>query len=501
MNIRRQILILFIVLLPTIVFGQYFNKRFPVINGWGGAGFNIIENTTGYFTTGGFISSITGRQSIQVLLCDFNGSVLDKKLYGDTSFSYFPGVQGSWLKVSSGGYALFGGKAGGTVNSNQGILFRFDELGDTLWTKTYGDNFSFQTGKCVKETSDNGFVLLGINSSNDLDGDMWVIKTDSLGNVEWDTLIGGAFADTPSAIDVCSDRGFIIASETNNSGPNTPATKNIEIIKLDSIGNIEFSSIFGGIFNDAAWSISQTFDNGYIFGGALTDSDPCGGCEISYPYAIKLNSLGDTIWTRTYGSALNATTFRTVRELNNGEFIGVGQVWQTDGVTFGRFEGLLVKIAANGNSLFYGTHRKLNGPTSDHDIKDIRPTSDNGFVTVGQVFPKSPDTGTQDLWIMKLDSNGCVNTNCSVGIEDEIEAFNVKVAKVHPNPSNGSFIVELNDINDAVLEIYNISGQLVRQTTLQSNTEMIDINNQPNGIYLLKISNNNQVVIKRIIKQ
>jgi hypothetical protein len=56
----------------------------------------------------------------------------------------------------------------------------------------------------------------------------------------------------------------------------------------------------------------------------------------------------------------------------------------------------------------------LNGNGSDHLINDIRPTSDGGFICVGTLYPGAPDTGFQDMWLLKIDSNGCADTACSL---------------------------------------------------------------------------------------
>ncbi|PCJ28154.1 MAG: hypothetical protein COA97_02440 [Flavobacteriales bacterium] len=383
---------------------------------------------------------------------------------------------------------MFGGKAT-TSGDNFPVLFRFNGLGDTLWTRQYGDTLNFQTGRHMRHTPDGGFILLGESSSTT--ARYWVIKTDSLGNIEWQQFYAGPQLDTPNHIAICDDGGYIFTRITRSLGPGVPTTTNILITKIDSLGNIEFTKVFGESDYDGAGSIEQTIDGGYIFGGVLrSDLD-----AIYKPYAIRLDSIGDTIWTRTYTPPTGNSSgngFRTIFELPDGNFIGAGQEFFTDSTTFGRRDGLIIKLKPNGDTLWHKTYRIpfMNGLSTDFEIKDVRPTSDGGFICGGVVYTALPDTGNQDMWIFKIDSNGCVDTsNCwvSVGITQEVTHIKESLL-VYPNPTSGIVTIEIPNpqIYSGVFQIIDLTGKEVLSKTINSNSTQLDVGWLPKGIYFYR---------------
>ncbi len=490
-------LIVILLLATQALNAQNVNNRYPVSNGWGGAGLNALENDSGYFAAGAYLSLTTGKQNIHVLQTDFNGNILFQKIYGDATYTYATGFQGSLIKLNSGGYAMYGGRRGSTNGSNVALLFRFNEVGDTLWTKTYGDTVVFQTGRHMQQTPDGGFILIGDNSQTT--ARHWVIKTDSLGTIEWQQFYGGPGLETPTQIAVCNDGGYIFTGWTRSAGPGTPAKDNIRITKIDSIGNEEFTKIFGETNDDTPWSIIQTQDGGYIFGGAI-NLDANG---FRYPYAIKLDNLGDTVWTRTYpepGALGNGNDdFKTIIELPDGNLMAAGWQWDTDGVTFGRHDGLIIKLKPNGDTLWHRTYRIpwMNANGTDFEIKDIRPTTDGGFICGGVVYPAFPDTGSQDMWLLKIDSNGCVDTaNCyiSVGVAN-VPIIEQQQLLIYPNPTNAVVTIELPYTTGkiaATFRLLDVTGKEVLSKNITAFTTQLDVGWLPKGVYFYRYLNKEQ---------
>ncbi|MDT8413679.1 MAG: T9SS type A sorting domain-containing protein [Vicingaceae bacterium] len=454
------------------VIAQVVNMRYPITNGWGGASLNAVENDSGYFMVGAYLSLTTGRQNMRSLQTDFEGNVLSQKIISDSIYSFSPGFQGSLIKVS-GGYVVYGGKQNSTTSNVDGYLVKFNNQGDTLWTRLFGDTTFFQAGSQVKETPDGGFICIAQNTKNS--GQNWLVKTDSLGNMEWENWYGTGL-ERPTAIAVCTDSGYICTGWTNSLGVGTPNKTNIRITKLDKLGNAQWTKIFGQADDDNAWSITQTQDGGYIFGGSITLTSN----SFTHPYAIRLNSQGDTVWTRYYPAAIGTlgngplNSFKTIIELPDGNFIAAGEEWDTDGVTFGHRDGLIIKLKPNGDTLWHKTYRipwmSSNNQTS-FEIKDIRPTSDGGFICGGVVYPAFPDTGTQDMWLMKIDSNGCVDTsNCSIvtAIDELIPSpLGRDGVGLYPNPNNGLFTLKLPKLNTpTTLTLYDYTGKQILQHVL-----------------------------------
>ncbi|MDT8412079.1 MAG: T9SS type A sorting domain-containing protein [Vicingaceae bacterium] len=501
--------IIFVIKLSLIVFisnSQIINNRYSFTNSTFSTGLNVLENDSGYLFMGG---SNIGIASIGIVQTDVEGNVLFKKTLMDTNIAYFAGFQGSLIKVSSGGYAMYGGKiVGGTISFS--LLYRFNNIGDTLWTKTLGDSTFFQAGSQVKETLDGGFICIAQNTKNS--GQNWLVKTDSLGNIAWENWYGTGL-ERPTAIAVCTDSGYICTGWTNSLGVGTPTKTNIRITKLDKLGNAQWTKIFGQADDDNAWSIAQTQDGGYIFGGSIrtvnTDSR-------TKPYAIRLNDQGDTVWTRAYNPPTLAnsglTGFRTIIELPDGNFIAAGQEVTTDSaITVSRHDGLVMKVKPNGDPLWHKTYRipwmSSNNQTS-FEIKDIRPTSDGGFICGGVVYPSSPDTGTQDMWLMKIDSNGCVDTsNCVIVSIDETSNHKLQTLSVYPNPNNGLFTLELPTpmaigVNTpTMLTLYDYTGKQILQQPITQPATKIDVTRYPKGIYFYRVETEKELFIGKVVAQ
>uniref|UniRef100_A0A7V0Z611 Bulb-type lectin domain-containing protein n=1 Tax=candidate division WOR-3 bacterium TaxID=2052148 RepID=A0A7V0Z611_UNCW3 len=175
-----------------------------------------------------------------------------------------------------------------------------DASGDTLWTKTYGRPDNDRDNTIIP--THNGDYLIGATmTSFDPSGryDIWLIKIDSLGNTIWARVYGGdgyGWLSSSESVIESDDNGYIIVGTTTSFGA---GARDIYLIKTDSIGNIQWTKTFGGLEFDDGWLVQQTADGGYIIAG-MTNSFGAGNTDA---YLIKTDENGDTIWTRTYGGS------------------------------------------------------------------------------------------------------------------------------------------------------------------------------------------------------
>ena len=482
-------------LFPLLTHAQYFNNRYPIDSSSAATAFNAIENDSGYLMVGGY-APFGYYSSLALIQTDFNGNVLFQKTYKSNSVPYFAGFQGSLQKVSSGGYAMYGSLNEISESKNYALLYRFNDVGDTLWTKRFADTSTTYgyVGDNMKVTSDGGFICIGDRGSPSTP--ISIIKTDSLGNQQWEKFYGGTTYDKPTSVAVCSDGGYIYTSATKSGGVGLPKD-NIRIMKVDSLGNMVFNKFFGGVYDDNAWSILQTQDGGYLFGGNFTFLDTSCNCQKANPYVIKLDSLGDTLWTRKYGEAMSNATVLNMYELTDGNIIlcGISRKEQITGGDY-QIQGLVFKIAANGDSLFYRLYRLLSS-SSSHELRDIRPTTDGGFICSGIIYPAFPDTGTQDMWLLKLDSLGCADTVCALAtaveeVEWEVPFGDLGAFNLYPNPNQGTFtlLYSTQEKENTYLNIIDFTGKTVLQQTLlpKQGKETITMTYFPSGIYFVRIS-------------
>ena len=487
----KQLFLISFLLVIQLCDAQFINDRYAFTNSLSNVGRNAVENDNGYAMVGSIRSNTTGKLGICFTQVDFYGNKLFEKRIEDSLYYYAPGNQNSLTKLTNGGYAMYGGRQD-TAASTVSFLIRFNEVGDTLWTKNFGDNITFQSGEHMRQTLDGGFILFGDNSSTS--ERLWVMKTDSFGVVEWEQTYGGPNGEWATHIAVCADGGYIFTAETKSLGPNAPAEVNIRIMKIDSSGNEEFTKVFGEDEVDASWAIEQTQDGGYIFGGSLK-ADTDGHTRF---YAIRLDNLGDTVWTKTFDPLSGLTLFgyfNSIIELPDGSFIGAGSNWQTDSIVVARFQGVVIKMDANGNKLWQKEYTLLTGNGSDHHIKDIRPTADGGFICAGVIYPSAPDTGSQDMWLLKIDSNGCADTTCSLitGISNTQNSQLSSQLLIYPNPTNGIFSIELpKESKEGTFSLININGKEVFKQSVNLSSNQIDVSHLSKGIYFYRYRDNKQ---------
>jgi hypothetical protein len=129
-----------------------------------------------------------------------------------------------------------------------------------VWNKTYGGDAE-DHAYCVRQTSDEGYILVGYTYSFGAGNrDIWLVKTDLNGNVEWNKTYGGADYDGAYSVQQTTDGGYILAGASGSFSEFC----DIYVVKTDAYGNIEWNITSIGDFPAFAKSVWQTSDGGYI---------------------------------------------------------------------------------------------------------------------------------------------------------------------------------------------------------------------------------------------
>jgi len=228
----------------------------------------------GYILTGITISDSTGLSDILLLKTNPNGDSLWAKTFGGNQLDIGESVQ----QTADSGYIIVGYTlsygAGGDV-----YIIKTDINGDTIWTKIYGDVFT-NYGRSVQQTTDSGYIITGYTDPYWGTTYAFLIKTDVNGDTIWTKNYHNGMG-IGSFVQQTTDGGYIIAGYNWRYGFNS---YDVFLIKTNAIGDTIWTKTIGGAADDGSYSIQQTNDEGYIVTG-WTKSYGAGKHDV---YLIKL---------------------------------------------------------------------------------------------------------------------------------------------------------------------------------------------------------------------
>ncbi len=268
-------------------------------------------------------------------------------------------------------------------------LIKTDANGDTLWTKAYG-GAGIANGDFVQQTTDKGYIIVGNTMAIGPDNwDIYLVKTDSSGDLLWTKSYGGDTTDGAYSVHQTVDQGYIVAAYTKSFGA---GGSDVWLIKTDSLGDTLWSKTYGGSMNDYGRSGQPTFDQGYIITGHTSSF----GVDLCDVYLVRADSMGDTLWTRRYGGT-GLEIGNSVQQTSDSGYIiaGVAKSLGADD-----YDMYLIKTNTDGDTIW----TKIYGGVLDDHGWSVRETNDNGYIVAG--FTASFGAGGEDIWLLKTDANG-----------------------------------------------------------------------------------------------
>lgn len=287
-----------------------------------------------------------------------------------------------------GGYITTGPTMSFGAGSWDVYLVKTDSNGEVIWTKTFGGSGEDWSQR-VQQTSDSGYIIVGWTSSFGAGGlDIYLIKTDINGNLVWQRTYGGLDWERGYWVQQTVDGGYIISGWTESFGA---GSRDMYLIKTDANGNAIWTRTFGGYDEDFARSCQQTADGGYIVGG-WTYSFGVNGQAV---YFVKTDANGNAIWSKTIDGPGDDHCNSIIQSVDGGYLLAGG----TTSFGAGGWDVYLIKTDATGNTVWSKTY----GRYGDERMHHVKPTSDGGYIIVG--FTTSFGGG-YDFYVIKTDANG-----------------------------------------------------------------------------------------------
>ncbi len=431
--------------------------------------------------TGGF-----GIKDAWIVKLDSTGNIQWEKVMGGS------GVDDAFAikQTSDGGYIVAGnsssmnGDVSGGHGSDDYWVVKMNAAGSIQWQHCYGGTAS-EVSRYVEQTKDGGYVVIGFSLSNDGDvtgnhglNDIWVIKIDESGILQWQKCFGGSADDYGRKIEQTGDGGYLIVGPSGSSDGDVTGNHgklDYWIAKLDISQNIEWQKSLGGTLKDYVYTF-QTDDAGNYFLGGYTESndgDVTGNHGNQDVWIVKLSSP-ETCSTPTNLSTTKITSTSALLK------------WQIVGAPTGFT--IRYKLTSSSNWLY----KNSNGTKNSFRL--------NGLISSSQYeWSISANCGTQS----SAYSESKLFTTLSLKGEKNTTTDQASL-HVYPNPSNGIFTLEMSGvINDKVfIEVIDLLGKIVVEEIVSTNDKMIlykmNLKDLKSGPYIIRIIYNGDVYTRSI---
>ena len=268
----------------------------------------------------------------------------------------------------------------------------------------------------IQQTGNGGYIVAGYTLSNDgtIPGnhgsyDYWVLRLNSEGEVVWSNTYGGTGADMAKSIQQTEEGGYIVVGSANSSTHDITGNNgktDAWILKLDPEGKIEWGKNYGGSERDAAESIEQTLDGGFIVAGQSEskDQDVSGNHGTSDIWIFKIDSVGNLLWERNYGGS-GYDEARAIKQTADGTYVVAGSSESDDldvSDNYGRYDFWLMNICNQTRSeieeIFCGSYTV--------------PSGDETYTSPGTYMDTIPNhMGCDSIITIHLTNEGYVDTD------------------------------------------------------------------------------------------
>ncbi len=483
------------------------------------------------------------------------------------------------LQTEDGGFLI----AGETISTNGDVtgihddfgamydlwLIKLDSLGTLQWQKCLGGSID-EGAFSISNAQDGGFIICGYASSEDydvigntgFDDDYWVVKTNSLGAIQWQKCFGGSNFDEPCKIIQTQDSGYIVAGYALSTDGDVTGNHGHDywIVKIDSVGGLQWEKSLGGWSPEYASSVIQKTDGNFIVaGGAFSnDNDVSGNHGAEDIWLVELNQTGDLVSQKCFGGSNSDGPSCMIHD-NNGGFYISGGTLSNDGDVMGYHGGgdifwmhidslwdivsqkciggidvensSSMILSHEGNIIFVGESEEPNdtllicnhgfydglivsldtsgnvvwnmclGGSADDVFTSVKETRDGGFIICGYTDSNDGDvsgnhSGLDDFWVVKL-----------APLPDGISTPQNPITdfSLYQNQNNQTIDVSFyaNGNEKINLQLFDITGRVLYEQAINAtsgfNKQQLQTQNLGTGVYLVQLQSDGGAVTKKLV--
>lgn len=431
------------------------------------------------------------------------------------------------------------GSSSSFSGSSQAFLMHVDSLGNYLWSNHYGGPES-ESGRRVLYKKNFGFFICGFTNSYGSGGfDYYLAKIDEAGDLEWEKAYGGSGWERVHDAALTKDTGVIMVGETSS---NLTDNQDIYIVRTDKLGDTLWTKTIGGIGDDYASCIKGFTDSTFVIAGRVYIEDS----SMTKIYITYIKDNGTVIWTDTLGQ--NGNYWANGISFNGNRILGVGGtvddysdgedlfafIYDINGFIWGEskipalgeqeFEAIVDFGTSNyfytcysnedagsyvgGPDIIVAKYTQLFGWESSFRIGYQNPdvtgqiirTSDGGAVVVG--YSTGVFAGGNEVYLVKIGPNDDYPSSITDLVIDELvtlkEEEEIIGLKIYPNPSIGKVNIAVDSEKYSKIRLINSIGSEVYSSNFHSNTS-IDVSKFESGVYFIEISGDSIVSVRRQI--
>jgi PKD repeat protein len=423
----------------------------------------VIGNTQ---SVNGDVTTNHGSRDYWMSRLDASGQLLWGKTYGGTGSD----IATSACELADGKIIISGYSSSnnGDVSGNHGNfdvwVVKTDAAGNMIWQKTFGGtNNDF--AESITPTADGGFVLGGSSYStngnvtgNHGDQDFWIVKTDSMGNIQWQKSIGGSAFEQCFSVLLLEDGSYLacgVSSSSNGDVSSNHGMNDCMIAHLDVNGTLLWTGLYGGSVNESAFHCVQNVAGDLVITGYTnsSDGDVTSNRGSSDVWLLGLDINGVLLFSKTFGGTNSDIGYSV--DQNDGGYLIASSTFSTDQdiqMNHGGEDVLLIQTDLAGNKIWTRTY---GGSAHDHPAS-YTGNYNVGFTLAGYTYSNNGDVfgnhGSSDIWLCKL---ACLAPVMS--FTNPVDSFCMNTSSTFSNGSVNASLYQWRVNGMATLPVQNLT--------------------------------------------